>query len=68
MERTFTTNYGLTFRLTKADNPAWSGYDRSVADAHRARFNGLVCVDMYGSPIDNEYDLDEVQSIVARNL
>lgn len=41
-------------------NPSWSGYDKSVAQGQLDTY-GEIYVDPYGQPIDNEYDLMDIE-------
>lgn len=67
MRKTYATDYGMWFTMTDDDNPMWGDYDRAVAESHKKRFNGLVCLDEFGFPIDNEYDLIDVEETLAQN-
>lgn len=45
--------------VTEID-PSWSGYDKSVAQGQLGTY-GEIYVDSYGQPIDNEYDLMDIE-------
>lgn len=60
------TSYGLEFNTVTDIDPAWDGYDRTVAECHLANA-GVVIVDAeYGQPIDNEHDLGEIYRILEK--
>ena len=44
---------------TKEINSAWSAYDQSVAKCHLINY-GIIFLDGYGIPIDNEFLTDEL--------
>lgn len=49
------------FNIVSEVNPKWTEYDRVVANTHLYNF-GVIFVDpVYGQPIDNEYDLAEIE-------
>lgn len=51
------TEYGLEFMLLNEIPAEWSDYDRKIAERHLIKY-GIIIVDaIYGTPIDNEYDL-----------
>lgn len=41
-------------------NPAWSDYDKSVARCHMENY-GVIYLDEFDCPIDNEYELEELE-------
>lgn len=43
---------------TQTINPDWSKYDQMVASCHLTNY-GLIFLDDWGTPIDNEYELEE---------
>ena len=47
-------------RTVKQINPEWSDYDKSVARCHMENY-GVIYLDEYGCPIDNEYELEELE-------
>lgn len=63
-----TTNYGLSFRLTK-DIDEFEGYDKVMARMQVQNCGYAVVLPSYDDPnvyniTDNEYDLDEIYSMV----
>jgi hypothetical protein len=46
-------------KKTKRINPNWTAYDKSVAKCHIANY-GVIYLDCYGQPIDDEYLLEEL--------
>ena len=52
------TSYGLEFTFAYKVND-FTGYDRTIAECHMKSY-GLIIIDSYGSPIDNENDLSEI--------
>lgn len=52
------TQYG-EFKVRKSINPAWGSYDKTVAKTHLSNY-GVIFTDSYGSPIDDEYTIQEV--------
>lgn len=56
-EETLETSDGLEYSVIKENN--FEGYDKTVADTHLSNY-GEVYLDSYGDPIDNEYELEEV--------
>lgn len=40
-------------------NKSWTNYDISVAKCHEANY-GMIYVDEYGSPVDDEYLLEGI--------
>lgn len=58
------TSYGLKFELLKEINPQWDDYNKTVAECHLQN-TGVIIVDPeYHTPIDNEYDLDEIYQML----
>ena len=49
----------VTMKKTKRINPNWTAYDKSVAKCHLANY-GVIYLDCYGQPIDDEYLLEEL--------
>lgn len=46
-------------KTTKEINSAWNAYDQSVAKCHLINY-GIIFLDEYGIPIDNEFLTDEL--------
>lgn len=46
-------------KTTKEINSVWSAYDQSVAKCHLINY-GIIFLDEYGIPIDNEFLTDEL--------
>ena len=40
-------------------NPEWSEYDQSVARAQLMNYD-VIFLDVYGLPVDDEYELEEL--------
>lgn len=57
--QTRTTKYGIEYQLTDAINERWMGYHKKVAESHLTNY-GVVIVDEYGNPIDNQFDIDQI--------
>lgn len=54
------TSYGLKIELVKEINPQWDDYNKMVAECHLQNA-GVIIVDIeYQTPIDDEFDLDEI--------
>lgn len=53
-----TTFNGLYYDVVFDIDPSWTGYDEAVAEGQMATY-GVVFVDEYGLPIDDEYAADE---------
>lgn len=54
------TSYGLKFELVKEILPQWDDYNKTVAECHLQNA-GVIIVDIeYQTPIDDEFDLDEI--------
>ena len=58
------TAYGLEFQLIHEINPRWNDYEKSVAKCHLANYGVIITDIAYGSPIDNEYDLEEINYVI----
>lgn len=55
-----TTDYGLKYSIEYfIDHPEWNEYDKNIAQSHLENF-GFIIVDEYGTPIDNEMDVEEI--------
>ena len=54
------TKYGKEYDVVHQIDQHWNNYDKSVASAHLTNY-GLIYIDEYGQPIDNEYDLEEIE-------
>ena len=53
------------YRLLPADKiDEFEGYDRTVAQTHIDNVGCIIVSAMYGDPIDNEYDLDEIYQAI----
>lgn len=51
-------------KSTKAINPNWTAYDKSVAECQLTNY-GVIYLDCYGQPIDDEYLLEELYEYAA---
>ena len=49
-------NYSVVYEIDKT----WNSYDKIIAKCHLENY-GKIYVDEYGCPIDNEYDLEEIE-------
>lgn len=58
------TAYGLEFQLVHEIDSRWNDYEKSVARCHLANYGTIITDTAYGSPIDNEYDLEEVNLVI----
>ena len=55
-----TTKYGVKYDVLSAKMAdAFEGYDYAVASCHINNY-GVIIVDEYGSPIDDEYVLEDI--------
>lgn len=54
------TAAGFDYTVVTEIDPSWSGYDKSVAQGQLDTY-GEIYVDSFGQPIDNEYDLMEIE-------
>lgn len=62
------TYYGLKFEiLPKEEIERFTEYDRVVAQCHIANCGSIIVDTKYGEPIDNEYDLEEIYSIINKD-
>ena len=52
-------------KTTKEINSAWSAYDQSVARAQLVNY-GIIYLDEYGCPIDDESLLEELDILRRR--
>lgn len=60
MTHTRRTDNGVRFKTTDVFESWWSEYDNAVAESHIANY-GCIILDEYDCPIDNEYDLEEIE-------
>lgn len=51
---------GLKYDIRMEINKKWGFYDKTVAECHLNNY-GKIFIDEYGCPIDNEYDLMEIE-------
>lgn len=58
-DKTYETDSGLKYSVLKENN--FSGYDKTVADTHLSNY-GEIYLNSYGEPIDNEFDLEEIEN------
>lgn len=59
------TSNGLEFRvLCASEIGRFNGYDRSVAECHIANCGRIIVDNLYGQPIDNEFDLEEIYNLL----
>ena len=55
-----TTKYGVKYDVLSAKMAdTFEGYDYAVASCHINNY-GVIIVDEYGSPIDDEYVLEDI--------
>lgn len=52
---------GIQYKTTEQIEEDWSEYDKVVARIHLGRY-GMIITDIYGLPIDNEYDLADIET------
>ena len=57
----YQTNYGLEYDVVTEIDPSWSEYDKSVAQCHLYNYGEIYTDAQYGTPIDNEYDLMDIE-------
>ena len=57
-----TTDYGLKYSIESFIDPDWNEYDKNIAQSHLENF-GFIIVDEYGTPIDNEMDVEEIVKV-----
>lgn len=55
------TSYGLEFTTTPDINESWNAYEKSVARCHLSNYGKIILDVVYGSPIDDEYDLEVIE-------
>lgn len=60
------TETGLAFRLVKEVNTSWGEYDKTVASTHLASVGWIIIEMTYGTPIDNEYDLELIYKQISK--
>lgn len=75
--KTYTTNYGLKFFLITPSEWSilklatyqcgWTDYDRHMVDLHIKNCGYGILDTEYQTPIDNEYDLDEIYTQIAES-
>lgn len=58
------TKSGIRFNVGNEINETWCEYDKAVAKMHLANY-GVIFLDEYDCPIDNEYDLEEIATCLA---
>lgn len=46
-------------KTTKEINKKWNTYDQSIAKCHLFNY-GVIFLDYFGYPIDNEYETEEL--------
>lgn len=44
---------------TNTINPTWNNYDKTVAECHLFNY-GVIFIDYWGFPVDDEYELEEL--------
>ena len=54
-----TTKNGFEYHILDAINEEWMEYYKKVAESHLTNY-GVVIVDEFGNPIDNQFDIDQV--------
>ena len=55
------TSGSTGIRTATTINPCWSEYDQTVASCHLANY-GIIFLDEYDYPIDNEYRLEDLNN------
>lgn len=60
------TKTGLAFKLVKKVNSSWNEYDKTVASTHLASVGWIIIEMTYGTPIDNEYDLELIYKQISK--
>lgn len=60
----YTLHSGLKFKLAKDINPAWNDYQSTTAKIHLANCGWIILDEEYEDPIDNEYDLKEIYTMI----
>lgn len=69
MQKIYETEYGLKFRLLKEApesclNNRWKPYDLIVSVAHENQYGCIIVDAEYGTPIDNDYDLEVIAGML----
>jgi hypothetical protein len=54
-----TTKNGLEYKFSDCINEKWMEYYKKVAESHLSNY-GVVIVDEFGNPIDNQFDIDQI--------
>lgn len=62
-----TTDYGLKYSIESFIDPEWIEYDKKIAQSHLENF-GFIIVDEYGTPIDDEIDIEEIVKMREREI
>ena len=52
---------GIKYRTSDNIEDTWCEYDKVIAKIHLSRY-GLTIIDTYGLPIDNELDLEDIET------
>ena len=61
------TSYGLHFETRpKEDIEQYEGYDRTTAECHIANCGCIIVDTEYHQPIDDEFDLAEIYSMLDK--
>ena len=59
------TSYGLEFKVLNAEEiDRFEGYNRTIVQCHIANCGNIIVDADYEQPIDNEYDLEQIYSIL----
>lgn len=61
------TDNGLEFKIISASELIkFDGYDKCVAECHIRNCGRIIIDAIYEQPIDNEYDLEEIYSMLTK--
>lgn len=65
LNKEFKTSYGLPFKLVGSEyTDNFEDYDKAVARRHVANVGVIIVSE--GEPLDNEYDLEEIYSMIEK--
>ena len=48
------------YRIVKSIDPAWSDYDKVVAQCHLDNYGFIITDPVYGEPVDDEYEAETI--------
>ena len=73
MQKVYETAYGLKFKLLKEApedclNNGWRPYDLLMSVAHKKQYGCIIVDAKYGTPIDNEHDLEVIGEMLESIL